>query len=58
MFRFSEHSMNLDTVKHFQDDLYFRTEGVVRKKQAKKVVKKEELSEQMIQIYGANQYAK
>ena len=28
MSRFIEHSMNLDTVKHFQDDLYFRTEGV------------------------------
>jgi len=29
MSRFIEHSMNLDTVKHSQDDLHFRTEGVV-----------------------------
>ena len=29
MSRFIEHSMNLDTVKHSQDDLYFRTEGVL-----------------------------
>ena len=28
MSRFIEHSMNLDTIKHSQDDLHFRTEGV------------------------------
>ena len=30
MSRFIEHSMNLNTVKHSQDDLHFRTEGVAR----------------------------
>ena len=28
MSRFIEHYMNLDTVKHSQDDLHFRTERV------------------------------
>ena len=28
MSRFIEHSINLDTVKHSQNDLYFRTDGV------------------------------
>ena len=28
MSRFIEHSMNLNTVKHSQDDLYFRTKEV------------------------------